>query len=448
MVNSTIENEAMDKQLLVDSNKDPDKAIIINAILCYISTARHTMKRDEIIRICMTFYSSEDIKNGKDKLFAFVSDTPKRRRGEYRLNNEINDILDTFEKCFDENIKLPIFVADSYNSLPQSSGFDIIAQHMISLVDEINDLKKEIDSLNKSRLIDEMIQKDLNIMQEDILSIKGEVKKLNHNMVSEDLRRKSFILSELVTGRQSISHNLSPTTPTFSQSDYFFERIGNTSTTAVGPIQDNDVLLIKDDNNDISVRPKSKNPNTPSKDTKGNVLSKKSALSQDSLKLDVENLIENIKKSPDATVDDIGNFQNKIECGMSVQQDKKDENKLSKNNNETDEEGFTLVRKSKKKNKIFGSKQTNESLKSATKIYDLYIGNCDTNITSEILSKYIYDETNVKVLNCIELQTKYETYNSFKVSLNVKDREKLLLNDVWPEGIVCRKFYNNKKINK
>ena len=40
--------------------------IVVNGILCYMSTARHVMKRDDIIRVCLVFYEGDDILSGKD----------------------------------------------------------------------------------------------------------------------------------------------------------------------------------------------------------------------------------------------------------------------------------------------------------------------------------------------------------------------------------------------
>ena len=81
-------------------------------------------------------------------------------------------------------------------------------------------------------------------------------------------------------------------------------------------------------------------------------------------------------------------------------------------------------------------------MRSAARTADIFISNCDTEITVDSLSKYIYDEFKVKVQNCDNLVTRYNDYKSFKVSLLVNDRVKLLNPELWPEGIICRKFYN------
>ena len=45
---------------------------IINRVLCYTSTARHSIRQDDIIRVCMAFYSDEDIIKAKDLLCELI----------------------------------------------------------------------------------------------------------------------------------------------------------------------------------------------------------------------------------------------------------------------------------------------------------------------------------------------------------------------------------------
>ena len=52
------------------------------------------------------------------------------------------------------------------------------------------------------------------------------------------------------------------------------------------------------------------------------------------------------------------------------------------------------------------------------------------------------NETGIKVQKCEPLNSKSTLSRSFKLSLHVNDRYKLLSPDVWPEDIICRKFYS------
>ena len=110
-------------------------------------------------------------------------------------------------------------------------------------------------------------------------------------------------------------------------------------------------------------------------------------------------------------------------------------------------DAFILVQNRKRRKNIVGSKKTvvGGTLKSAVRLGDLYIGNCDQDVTSESLTKYIFDEMKIKVEKCEQLVTRNVNCVSFKLTLNMNDRQKLLSPDVWPEGIICRKFYNPRR---
>ena len=111
---------------------------------------------------------------------------------------------------------------------------------------------------------------------------------------------------------------------------------------------------------------------------------------------------------------------------------------------ETNNDGFTLVKNRKRRKNIIGSRQTS-SLKSAVRRGDLYIGNCETSVTVQLLTAYIKDEIGVNIQVCEQLNSRTAYSNSFKVTLNMEDRLKLLSPEVWPEGIVCRKFFSSRK---
>ena len=122
------------------------------------------------------------------------------------------------------------------------------------------------------------------------------------------------------------------------------------------------------------------------------------------------------------------------------------DNPISGNDNEEENDGFILVRNRKRRKNVIGSRQTS-SIKSAVRMGDLYIGNCDLSVTTESLSEYIRDEIDVSIDSCEQLNSHSAYSNSFKVTLNMKDRLRLLTPDVWPEGIVCRKFFKPRKAN-
>ena len=88
------------------------------------------------------------------------------------------------------------------------------------------------------------------------------------------------------------------------------------------------------------------------------------------------------------------------------------ENRISNSSIEKDSDGFQLSRSKKKKENIIGSRKDSTTvLKSANKSADIFIGNCDPEISVESISKYINEELKVNVLKCENLVTRYDNYN-------------------------------------
>ena len=394
-----------------------EKELLINNVLCYISTARDCMKGDDLVRVCLGFFKSEDIVDAKDLLCDIIGEKGKRRRNENRLMHELHDILSLLNKCDDGDVLLPKFVADSYNALPPSSGFEVIAGQIITLMDEISLLRTEVAALKDARLSNNNIQQENNILQEDILEIKGELRKLNHKIIGDNIRRDSLLLSSVETSL----------IPTAAKCDEY---------------KDNNTSSDKSESVITTVEVTSASPSAPSF----------SSPFQNEL---LDRLLNDDGGLPSAP-----SFSQVCKTQLEKSSDQlKDvlpqRNGLSTNkkNNDVSDDDYILVQnKKQKKNtrmRIVGnSGRASTLLKSASRSIDLYVGNCDTDVTVDMLSQYISDIINVNVKNCEQLITRYDNYNSFKVSVLINDKDKLLSASVWPDNVVCRKYFYPRKTQK
>ncbi|CAF4301074.1 unnamed protein product, partial [Rotaria magnacalcarata] len=61
----------------------------------------------------------------------------KWRIGDHRFKLEIQDVIDLLLKCDEDDIKIPKFVADSYDALPPTAGFGKLACAIMTLMDEV-----------------------------------------------------------------------------------------------------------------------------------------------------------------------------------------------------------------------------------------------------------------------------------------------------------------------
>ena len=113
------------------------------------------------------------------------------------MMNEMQDLIDILKKCEESGICLPKYVADSFDSLPPTSGFDVIADSIVSLQSEILSLKEDVSFLRETRLTESASSQDNAVIKEDIILIKGELRKLNHKLLGNEVRRSSLLLQSL-----------------------------------------------------------------------------------------------------------------------------------------------------------------------------------------------------------------------------------------------------------
>ena len=161
----------------------PDlKNVVINGVLCYLASARHTHTDLAMTNICQSFYNSEKIAEAKELLFSFSSDNAVRRRGEGKTKADLTDIITLFRKMEENNEQLPKFLTDDFRTLPPASGYEVIAEHVVNLMLEISALREQVEKLQKSEVPDN----DMVDLREEIHDIKTMLlqKCVSDNLVS------------------------------------------------------------------------------------------------------------------------------------------------------------------------------------------------------------------------------------------------------------------------
>ena len=413
---------------------------IISGVLCYASTARHALRNDDIIRVCLAFYSDEEIIRGKDILCDLIGEKSKRRRNENRIMHEAKDILDILRKCDDNKLKLPKFVVDTYDGLPPTSGFELIAQTLTSLNDEIVSLKSEIENLKDSRIEQGIVSQDMAMMKEDLITIKGELRKINHSVLKDDIRRDSLLLGNLHSIRRMNEYLDEDKSTTETETNNGKHSAASECNRSLGrssiAVSPSAPSLKSDDLIDVANRSIQDIGGSPSAPTFSQVVGK-NIRKDDSMNIH-KIATENITKLP------VPKFPNSVNAHRKRAYDKPSAT--------VDEDGFTLVQKAKKtRGNIVGSKKYlgDRNIKSARNMVDIYLGNLDLDVTEDEIINYIKDETGITVYKCMNLMSKNPNCKAFKISVGTESRIALLSPEIWPEGVICRKFYNprNKYIN-
>ncbi len=115
---------------------------IVNDVLCYISTARHSIPADDIVSIVHSYYEHSKIASAKTLLCEICKTHPIKRRTEDKIKVDIRDMLDFFDKIDRDRVKIPQFLVDSYDALPPATGFSVASRNISVLLDQMEQLNR------------------------------------------------------------------------------------------------------------------------------------------------------------------------------------------------------------------------------------------------------------------------------------------------------------------
>lgn len=384
------------------------KEIIINNVLCFLQSSSGDYSNEVLYDLIYSFYSVDEIKIAKELIAnALKADTITRKDPD-KKRKILNDLLELFEELKSKNMKI-VYVSDSYKKMPPL-GLEFIAPLLTNLSDEVA---------------------RINTFLPKIVDIRSEVAN-----TADAVRNMKFSLANIENKisnsnfqRHEPSVNLTPS--------YKAQQFNSKDA--------------------ISVKPKI--PPSPSNSKPFNSISSPNFVSNKIVDLQ-RNIMYNIKSNKSSSVsnDGIKHLNRNIDStkNNSTNDHRTDNNSLTPPDEENSDE-WTLIESRKKRyshrrkrndsnNYITGSKQdSTNNLKGINKTVDIYIGRVDISSTPEILRSYIETNFEINVNNVDKIITKTDKFNSFKVNVELKNREVLFKHDMWPEGIIINKFYNRNK---
>ena len=127
--------------------------LFLNYVLCYLSSARNTTKKDYIVMNAVAFYASEVISKAKTEIFKICDERPVARKACISHPNpstwDIEDILELIERKLIDQVALPTFVARGHRSMPPV-GFEVVAPVVVSLRGELSALRIELRELENT----------------------------------------------------------------------------------------------------------------------------------------------------------------------------------------------------------------------------------------------------------------------------------------------------------
>ena len=360
--------------------------LVINDILCYISTARNSKTDDSIIQCCLPFYSISRIKEAKALLFKYTSDRPKSRRGDNLQKNEITDILDLFRKCEETNTDLPKFVSESYDSMPPTSGFELIGNTIVSLIEEIQTLRDEIKIIKDSSIRENILIDDTTHIKTDLMDIKENIRDLKLKVFSQkiDNMNKESLLNDSLNDfiksnrKSSMPHALI----NFDDNKLIRSTLDDTICASQPSLLNIDQISdsIPQMNNSKQGSPLKNNLFQPSAPP----------LSQEALSCDLySQKLKHQTEPSNKQVEflPIESNQSEINTNQNIIQAQ-----IKKSN---DDFKTANLKRRKRQFGVVGVKENVNHLsamKSAPRFYDLYVGRCNPQITVDILNDYLKED--------------------------------------------------------
>ena len=100
----------------------------------------------------------------------------------------------------------------------------------------------------------------------------------------------------------------------------------------------------------------------------------------------------------------------------------------------------------KSEKRVMGSRKIEGGfLKAAVVTADVFVGRVECNVTAENVSTYVKDVFAIDPIYVTKLNIRSDQYAAFKINVKVSDRDKLFDENLWPQDIIVKKFYNRHR---
>ena len=374
---------------------------VLNDILCYISSARDSLSQEALITNCHGYYEEDKIKEAQQIICDLAKVRAINRKAGKNVANPIlivlKDICEAFEKIEHEELPMPSFVAGGHTAFPPR-GFEYMAPVMCSIRDEIAAMRLEICELKSNSEKDIQALNSMDIAVQDISEIKT-------------LVQKTFV------------------------------PVAQTKESAVVPIaQSNESAVVPIAQSNESAPDKNKpltNANTNDGDISPDApVAEISQANQEPQTHNNEGFREVANRRPYANA-----VRKNGRPANPTRRSSGHYNVRTYGSNNNGRRATQVQQRNRQqRSAISGTRTSVSELSGGTRIFDLYVGGCKADTTIVKLTEYCL-KNGVEVKNCEELQNTSDWVKSFKISVTLEDREKLLEADLWPCGITVRKFF-------
>lgn len=411
--------------------------IVIDEVLAFVQNKADIMNKDNLVQICNTAFSAEDITRAKTLLFESVpTATLKARRNVGKTVRDIEDIL-ALIKGVDPEL-LPIFVAKDLNKLPPVC-FDHVdptrlLKDILLLQNEIREFKTEC-----------VTKEELRVIQNELDDMKRETFVNNIDYVTK--KRGTHIMNSFMynSGPMGLNH------VSLESSNQHCTQIE--SLAPASPVKRMCEMSNKDRDCSSDAYHDARNLEKSPLNTKAvSNINKQSILISEGRPV-ADYASQGTSPTASAQVTELESSESNSQQLYS-QALGRESNKLTKNEQVVRENEWQTVTTKKRKRDVNhfvgklgkGKSDPDCKFKSVEVKIPLYISHVCKDTREEDIIEYIREKTGeVVILYKINMHT-LRKYDSYKLYVSKNKMEILLDSSFWPNGIRYRRF--SKRINK
>ena len=367
-------------------------ALIINELLCYMLAKIDSVPTDALTRLVNENFSDSEVDAAKSLLCEHVDDAIKagNKRGQHKKKHDLDDIVKMLEQC--DRSSLPGFVALELSKLPPIS---------IDCID--------VSSLMRKQQLQEVEISNFKSMMQEILSVTAETsKRVEMGLLSSQA-------SSSVAAACSLSGSgvLSP--PSASSS-------GESAPDAAEPAQG------------CSSRP-----------SYSDVLREAVASSEDG-SWSVANRRKRVKAPTPRKTADPSPSTSASAASSAVSTTSPPTSAVSSSSSSASSTlSYATAGGHKRltaKKVVIGSRTTGPiKAVAAVKRTSIFLSRLPPGTGEDAIMRYVKEQTGADDVTALKLQTRYDSYESYRLDITNPSCKNVLDPDLWAQGLVVRRFF-------
>ena len=375
----------------------------INDLLYFINFKRHVNALNDVVSACESFYSPDAILSAKRQFFDVVGERDGFRmiirRGDNPAKSNLVDIVEGMNKCDNEGIALPTFLSSNYSNIPHTHDGKVSLSQILHM---IVGMKSQLNSLEKRCAFTP--SSSSTFAPSSALAFASSSAPALVPLASTVSAPSSALASSAAVTPSSA---LAPSAA-FTPSAALAPSAAFTPSAALAPSS----FHSESSNAPDSVPPPSSN-SAVSADSFASVTSKDTVVAPIT-QSDLQNALKSV------------GFSRGKKNGKDIK--KSVENRIKTNHE-------------RNKNIVIGKKPSSGAMSwgGAPLTVDCYIGRVDFAVSSDQIKTDVV-AMGIDVIDIEENQTRHGLFKSFKLVVKKTDFAALNSPEIWPEGVVFRRF--------